>query len=105
VNGVNREQLFGTLDRIKGTPGLGKFRFKIHNEWLNGAHTRSTVHSFSGAGANLEHAVQFELDADEPAILFGSDQAVNRGSICCMPWRPVCHVVHGLSCGGKRQCH
>jgi uncharacterized OsmC-like protein len=79
VNGVNREQLFGTVDRIKETPGLGKFRFKIHNEWLNGAHTWSTVHSFFGAGADLEHAVQFELDADEPAILFGSDQAVNPG--------------------------
>jgi len=79
VNGVDRDKLFGTVDLIKATPGLAKFTFKVRNEWLDGAHTRSTVHTFFGAGTDFEHPVKFELDADEPAILLGADQGPNPG--------------------------
>ena len=79
VNGVDRDKLFGTIDLIKGAPELAKFRFKVSNEWQNGGHNRSTIRTFFGASANLEHAVEFEVDADEPAILLGSDQAPTAG--------------------------
>src|SRR5215510_9830591 len=79
INGVDREKLFGTVDLIKGAPGLAKFRFKIQNDWQDGGHNRSTVHTFFGAGTDLEHAVKFELDADEPAILLGQDQGPSAG--------------------------
>src|SRR5262245_17436722 len=79
INGVDRDKLFGTIDVIKGTPELAKFRFNIRNQWLNGAHTRSTIQTFFGAGTNFEHGVQFELDSDEPTILLGSDQSPNPG--------------------------
>src|SRR5215467_12406397 len=79
INGVDRDKLFETVDLIKGKPELAKFTFKVNNEWQDGAHTRSTVHGFFGAGTNFEHAVKFELDADEPAILLGQDQGPNSG--------------------------
>jgi uncharacterized OsmC-like protein len=79
INGVDRDKLFGTVDLIKATPGLAKFRFKIRNEWLAGAHTRSTILTFFGANTDFEHSVKFELDADEPAILLGTDQGPNPG--------------------------
>ena len=79
INGVDRDKLFRTIDLIKAKPELANFSFKIRNEWLDGAHTRSTVQTFFGAGTNFEHAVKFELDSDEPAILLGADQGPNPG--------------------------
>jgi uncharacterized OsmC-like protein len=79
INGVDRDKLFGTIDLIKAKPELAKFRFKIGNEWLNGAHSRSTIETFFGAGTNFEHSVKFELDSDEPPVLLGKDQGPNAG--------------------------
>jgi uncharacterized OsmC-like protein len=79
INGVDREKLFGTIDVIKATPELAKFRFKVDNEWVDGGHNRSTIRGFFGAGTEFEHAVKFELDADEPSILLGQDQGPNAG--------------------------
>src|SRR5262245_56123854 len=79
INGIERDKLLGTVDLIKGAPGLAKFIFKIQNDWQDGGHNRSTVHTFFGAGTDLEHAVKFELDADEPAILLGQDQGPSAG--------------------------
>jgi uncharacterized OsmC-like protein len=79
INGVDRDKLFGTIDLIKAKPELAKFRFKIGNEWLNGAHSRSTIETFFGAGTDFEHSVKFELDSDEPPILLGKDQGPNAG--------------------------
>jgi uncharacterized OsmC-like protein len=79
VNGVDRDRLFGTIDLIKGTPGLAKFRFNVRNEWLDCGHNRSTIETFFGAGTDHQHAVKFELDTDEPEILLGKDQGANAG--------------------------
>ena len=79
MNGVDRDKLFGTIDLIKGTPRLAKFNFKIRNQWLDSAHTRSTIQTFFGAGTDFEHSMKFELDADEPPVLLGTDQGPNPG--------------------------
>jgi uncharacterized OsmC-like protein len=79
INGVDRDKLFGTVDLIKGTPGLAKFRFKVRNEWQDGGHNRSTIQTFFGAGTDFEHPIKFELDTDEPAVLLGQDQGPNAG--------------------------
>src|SRR5262245_13758131 len=71
INGVDRDRLLETVDQIKASPGLAKFRFSLGNKWVDGGHNRSTVKGFYGAGTEIEHAVKFELDADEPAILLG----------------------------------
>jgi OsmC-like protein len=49
-NGVNTEVMYGTLDAIKADPSLGEFQFRARNHWIDGAHNRSTIKSFYGAG-------------------------------------------------------
>ena len=49
-NGVDTGQMYGTLDAIKATPELAAFRFRARNRWLGGAHNRSTIQDFYGAG-------------------------------------------------------
>jgi uncharacterized OsmC-like protein len=77
-NGVDSEQMYGTLDAIKANPSLGAFQFRATNRWVDGAHNRTTIKAFYGAGqedATRAHA--FTIDAGEPAILLGTDTGPN----------------------------
>jgi uncharacterized OsmC-like protein len=77
-NGVDAAQMYGTLDAIKGKPELGVFQFRASNRWLGGAHNRSTIRSFYGAGQEDEsRAEAFVIDAGEPAVLLGVDTGPN----------------------------
>ena len=49
VNGVNVTALFQTVEAVKVNPLIAKFRFNLKNEWLDGAHNRSTINGFHGA--------------------------------------------------------
>jgi uncharacterized OsmC-like protein len=87
-NGVDTEVLFGTLDAIKAQPELGAFQFRATNRWIDGAHNRSTIQNFYGAGQeDTTRTAAFELDAGEPAILLGSDTGPN----------PAEHLLHALA--------
>lgn len=77
-NGVDTAQMYGTLDAIKATPELATFRFRARNQWLGGAHNRSTIQDFYGAGGedtSRDHA--FTVDNGEPAVLLGTDTGPN----------------------------
>ena len=77
-NGVDTQQMFGTLDAVAGQPELGRFQFRAVNEWLGGAHNRSTISGFYGAGAeDTSRTVSWNLDAGEPAVLLGTDTGPN----------------------------
>lgn len=77
-NGINIDQLFGTLDAIKGQPSLGTFQFRATNRWLGGAHNRSTIRDFYGAGQeDRSRSEPFVADAGEPAVLLGADTGPN----------------------------
>jgi uncharacterized OsmC-like protein len=87
-NGVDSEQLYGTLDAIKAQPELGVFQFRAHNHWIDGAHNRSTIQAFFGAGQEDSSREQpFVIDAGEPAVLLGSDTGAN----------PAEHLLHALA--------
>ncbi|KPJ78272.1 MAG: osmotically inducible protein C [Deltaproteobacteria bacterium SG8_13] len=77
VNGVNVDELFGTIDAIKSAPVIGKFKFKAGNKWINGGLNRTTIQNFYGAQKELSHKQPFVLDADEPPLLLGEDQGPN----------------------------
>ena len=49
-NGVDTGAMFGTLDAIKAQPELGEFQFRATNRWIDGAHNRTTIKDFYGAG-------------------------------------------------------
>jgi uncharacterized OsmC-like protein len=77
-NGVDSEQMYGTLDAIKADPSLGVFQFRAQNRWVDGAHNRSTIKAFYGAGQeDSTRTHEFTIDAGEPAILLGSDTGPN----------------------------
>ena len=87
-NGVNTEQLFGTLDLIKEQPKLAKFQFRATNRWMGGAHNRSTIKDFYAAGGeDTSRAEAFEIDAGEPGILLGTDTGPN----------PAEYLLHALA--------
>ena len=79
VNGVNVTALFQTVEAVKVNPVIAKFRFKVKNEWLDGAHNRSIINGFHGAMQDIERSQSFELHADEHPILLGRDQGPNAG--------------------------
>jgi uncharacterized OsmC-like protein len=81
VNGVNVTELFQTVGAVKTNTTLAQFRFRVNNEWIDGGHNRSIIKDFYGVGQELQRPHAFTLEADEPPILLGSDQAPNAGEI------------------------
>jgi uncharacterized OsmC-like protein len=78
LNGINLDQLFGTLDAIKGQPVLAKFKWRASNKWLGGAHNRSSIQGFYGASQeDTTRAKPFVLEAGEPPILVGTNTGAN----------------------------
>ncbi|UGS35214.1 OsmC family protein [Capillimicrobium parvum] len=87
-NGVDTEQMFGTLDLLKQQPELAKFTFRARNRWIDGAHNRSTIQGFYAAGGeDTSREAAFAVDAGEPAILLGTDTGPN----------PAEHLLHALA--------
>jgi uncharacterized OsmC-like protein len=73
-NGVHTKQLYGTLDALTAQPELGRFRFHAVNHWVDGAHSRTTVQPFFGAGQeDTSRGRDFVLEAGEPGFLLGDD--------------------------------
>jgi uncharacterized OsmC-like protein len=77
VNGVDVDNLFGTIDAIKDDPSIAKFNFRIRNKWFNGGENHSTVTDFYGAKEVHPHPESFELIADEHPVLLGGDKGPN----------------------------
>ena len=77
VNGVNVDELFGTIDAVKKAPVIAKFRFRAGNRWMGGGHNRTTVANFYGTQQDHERKEPFVLDADEPPLLLGRDLGPN----------------------------
>ncbi len=88
LNGIDTEQMFGTLDAINETPSIASFQFRARNKWIDGAHNRSTIKDFYAAGQEDEsRASEFTVDAGEPAILLGTDTGPN----------PAEYLLHALA--------
>ena len=73
-NGVDTQQLFATVDAIRDEPALGAFTFRATNRWINGAHNRSRMQGFYGAGREDDSRREaFVVDAGAPTVLLGTD--------------------------------
>lgn len=77
INGVDTGRLNDTMDAIKDDPSIATFRFRATNRWDNGGHNETTIHDFFGAKQNHTHPHDFQLDADEPELLLGTDRGAN----------------------------
>lgn len=87
VNGIHLETLQGTVQAIEKEPDLGQCRFRARNTWMGGNQNRTTITGFYGARQEIAHKQTFELHADEPPILAGSDEGAN----------PVEHLLNALA--------
>ena len=76
-NGVNVDELFNTIDAVKKSPVIAKFRFRANNEWFDGGHNRTTINDFYGIQKEHRHEATFKLDADEPPLLLGTGKGPN----------------------------
>jgi uncharacterized OsmC-like protein len=77
-NGVNVQQLVGTINAIQATPDLAQFKFRATNQWIAGGHSRTTIQSFYGAGSeDSSRAAPFVLEGDEPPVLLGENAGPN----------------------------
>ena len=78
INGVNVDELFKTVDAVKKTAAIAKFRFRADNTWIEGGHNRTSIRNFYGAGEeDTSRKTPFILDADEPKVLLGTDRGAN----------------------------
>src|SRR3954465_13900123 len=87
-NGVDTNVVYATLDALKAQPEAARFEFRVRNRWIDGTHSRSSIHGFWGAGAEDASRTQpFIVDASEPPILFGHNEAPN----------PAEYLLHALA--------
>ena len=75
------------INDVNENPELAKSKFRAKNEWIDGGHNRTTVTGFYSAGQKISHTKRFVLEADEPPIVAGQDQAAN----------PVEHLLNALA--------
>jgi uncharacterized OsmC-like protein len=73
MNGVDVPTLFATINAVDGQRELAQFRFRATNRWQKGTHSKTSIQSFYGAGGEHEHAREYVIDADHPAVLVGED--------------------------------
>jgi len=77
LNGIDLSVLQETILAVKENPELGKCRLRATNKWLGGTHNRTTIGDFFAAGEERTHKQPFEVEADEPPLLAGDDEAPN----------------------------
>ena len=72
-NGVNVEALLGAREALTAAPPAAQFNFSATNEWISGAHSRSTVNGFFGLGEAQSHRQPYSVDTDHPEIFAAAD--------------------------------
>ena len=87
LNGVNVSAVENTVSAVEENPDLAKFKFRLHNKWIDGGHNHSTVTNFYGTNKEISHLNKFEIDSDEPPVLAGTDLGAN----------PVEHLLNALA--------
>jgi len=78
LNGVDVDKMVATIDAIKENPSLAQFQFRSETEWVNGAHSRTKIQGFYGAGAeDTSRKKPFVIEGDEPPVLLGTNAGAN----------------------------
>ncbi len=77
TNGVNVEELFNTIDSVKNSPVIAKFKFRADNHWVDGGYNETTIKDFYGIQKDHPHEATFTVGADEPPLLLGTGKAPN----------------------------
>ena len=86
-NGVNVAALLGAREALTETPEAARFQWRASSEWVRGTHSRATVDSFFGLGAEQKHRQTYQFDSDHPEIFASPDNGAT----------PVEFVLVGLA--------
>jgi uncharacterized OsmC-like protein len=78
VNGVDVGQVMNIIEETETDATYAQFQFRATNQWMSGGHSRSRIKEFYAGKAEDETRTEpFMLEADEPKITAGLDQAPN----------------------------
>jgi uncharacterized OsmC-like protein len=80
-NGVNIEALRGAKQALTDAPAAAQFQWRADCEWVKGTHSRSTITSFAGLGAEHSHRQAFVYDADHPEVFASEDNGATPPEI------------------------
>jgi uncharacterized OsmC-like protein len=75
VNGLDMDALGATVEAVAADPVLGQVRFSVTTRWEGQTRSTSKVSSYALAGEQI--ARDFEIAADEPTELLGTNTAPN----------------------------
>ena len=75
VNGINTDDLFALIERVKSDPAEGKTHWHVSTTWQGQTRSRAEVDGCVIGGNTV--ARRFAIDIDEPYELGGSKQSAN----------------------------
>jgi uncharacterized OsmC-like protein len=75
VNGLNVDELFALIERVKSEPAKGKTQWRVATTWQGQTRSRSEVEGFGMGGDAVPR--RFSIDVDEPSELGGSNRFAN----------------------------
>ncbi len=107
-NGVNVDQLMGTIEAVQGNPELAKFEFRAKTNWIDGGHCVTSAKSFYGVcEEDTTRKETFTMEADHPEVLLGKDLAATPAEIVlhalgsCLTGAMTYHAAaHGIEIEG-----
>ena len=78
LNGVNVDQLMGTIDAVKGNPDIALFKFRSSTKWISGGHCQTEIKDFYGATQeDTTRTKTLVIEGDEPGVLLGENHGAN----------------------------
>lgn len=83
-NGVNVEALLGARQALTDAPQAAAFTWRATCEWVHGTHSRTTVDTFFGLGAEQRHRKPHTVDADHPEIFASADMGATPPELAMM---------------------
>ena len=72
-NGVNVQALHDARVALTEDPELAEFQWRVSSVWVNGTHSRSTMHAFRGLNGEQTHTTTFAYDVDHPECFASAD--------------------------------
>ena len=74
-NGVDVASILAARAALADAPAAAQFTWRATCEWLGGVHSKSTMETFFGVGAEQAHKVPYSIEADHPEVFAAPDKA------------------------------
>lgn len=104
VNGVDTNRIVELATSMSQDEHYGTFRFRAHNEWIDGSRSRTIIKGFhAGNHEQTERKQALTVNADQPVFLAGQNTAPNavehylNALVSCLNTTLVAHAsVQGI---------